>query len=115
LKKKRRKNGQLSLPQCIDLTGPKSVARSKLKGLSKTNLDAVEQKIGKKIKANLNKEVKDAILDVAHCEELFKLNCAHRTKCVQPVSSMIHKTKPTMDKLIGTAHAINVGSWIEVL
>ncbi len=58
--------------------------------------------------------MKDAILDVAHCEELFKLNCAHRTKSVQPVSSMIHKTKPTMDKLIGTAHAINVGSWVEV-
>jgi hypothetical protein len=54
-------------------------------------------------------------VDVAHSEELLKLNCEHLTKCVQPVSATIHKTKPTMDKLIGTAHAINVGSWVEVL
>jgi hypothetical protein len=46
-----------------------------LKGPTKGNLEAVEQKIGKKIKANLNKEVKDAIVAVAHCEELLKLNC----------------------------------------
>jgi hypothetical protein len=63
----------------------------------------------------LNKQVKDAIVDVAHSDELLKLNCEHRTKSVQPVSSMIHKTKATMDKLIGTAYAINVGSWVEVL
>jgi hypothetical protein len=113
--KKRTKKGQLSLPQCIDLTGPKSVARQKLQGMSKSNLEAVDQQIGKKLKANLNKQVKDAIVDVAHSDELLKLNCEHRTKSVQHVSAMIHKTKPKLDKLIGTAYAINVGSWVEVL
>jgi hypothetical protein len=91
------------------------VARATLKGMTQSNLNAVEKTIGKKLKVNLNKEVKDAILDVAHCEELFKLNCQHRTQCVLPVVEMIHKSKPTMDKLIGTAHGIKVGSWVEVL
>jgi hypothetical protein len=79
------------------------VARQKLQGMSKRNLEAVDEQIGKKLKANLNKQVKDAIVDVAHSEELEKLNCEHRTKSVQPVSSMIHRTKDTMDKLIETA------------
>ncbi len=91
------------------------MARATLKGMTQSNLNAVEKTIGKKLKVNLNKEVKDAILDVAHCEELFKLNCQHRTQCVLPVVEMIHKSKPTMDKLIGTAHGIKVGSWVEVL
>ena len=114
-KTKKIKKGKLSLPQCIDLTGAKSVSRQQLQGMSKSNLEAVDRQIGKKVKATLNKHVKDAIVDVAHSEELSKLNCEHRSKAVQPVSAMIHKTKETMDKLIGTAYAICVGSWVEVL
>ncbi len=114
-KKKKTSKGKLSLPQCIDLTGPKSVARLQLEGMSASNLEAVNQKIGKKVKATLNKHVKDAIVDVAHAEKLSRMNCEHRSKAVQPVSAMIHKTKPTMDKLIGTAYAICKGSWVEVM
>jgi hypothetical protein len=40
-KKKKTKKGKLSLPQCIDLTGAKSVSRQQLQGMSKSNLEAV--------------------------------------------------------------------------
>ena len=79
-KKKQTKKGKLSLPQCIDLTGAKSVARQQLQGMSKSKLEAVDKQIGKQVKANLNKQVKDAIVDIAHSEELAKLNCEHRSK-----------------------------------
>jgi hypothetical protein len=90
-KKQRVKKGKLSLPQCIDLTGPKSVAHSTLKGMNQKNVNAVNTKIGKTIKAKLNQGVKDAILDVAHREELEKLNCHHRTQSVISVAEMVHK------------------------
>ena len=54
-------------------------------------------------------------MDEAHFELLAKLNCEHRTKNVVPVTSMMHSLKPTMEKLLGTAHALKVGDWVEVL
>ncbi len=51
---------------CIDLTEPKSVARSTLEGLSDSNKRPVDIKINKILKANINKEVKNTILGVTH-------------------------------------------------
>jgi hypothetical protein len=43
------------------------------------------------------------------------LNCAHLTKSVVTAEKMVHHLKPTMEKLMGTHHAIKVGDWVEVL
>ena len=44
--------------QCIDLTGPKSVARVTLGTMSATGKEAVEAAIGKTLKGQINKAVK---------------------------------------------------------
>jgi hypothetical protein len=57
----------------------------------------------------------NAILDEAHSKLLAELNCEHRTKSVLSVNTMVHKLKPTMDKILGTTHALKVGDWVEML
>ena len=52
------------MPQCIDLTGPKSVARQTLATMSASGKEAVEAAIGKTLKGHINKAVKSTILDV---------------------------------------------------
>ncbi len=46
-------------------------------------------------------------MDVAHREKLRELNWEYL--------KMVHPLKPTMDKLMGTHHAIKVGDYVEVL
>jgi hypothetical protein len=109
------KIGKLALANCIDLTGPNTIARRTLDEMSENNKSSLEKIIGSTLQTKLNKNVRDAILDEAHFELLAKLNCEHRTKNVVPVTSMMHPLKPTMEKLLGTAHALKVGDWVEVL
>jgi hypothetical protein len=78
-------------------------------------LNAVNKRIKTKVKANLNNEVKAALLDEKHRDLLAQMNCEHRAKSVAPVNAMVHKLKPTLGKLLGTQHAIKVGDWVEVL
>jgi hypothetical protein len=105
----------LSLPQCIDLTGPNSVARQTMEGMGEASLEAVNKKSNTKVKSTINNEVKAALLDEKHRELLARLNCEFRSKSVASLASMVHKLKPTLGKLIGTHHAIKVGDWVEVL
>ncbi len=99
---------------CIDLTGPNTIARTTLEDMSEKKKSSLQKKIGSTLQMKLNKNVRDAILDEAHFELLAKLNCEHRTKNVVSVSSMMHPLKPTMDKLLGTAHALKVGGTIPI-
>ena len=103
------------MANCIDLTGPNTIARRTLDEMSDNKKSALEKTIGSTLLTKLNKSVRDAILDEAHCELLAKLNCEHRAKNVVPVSAMQHPLKPTMENLLGTAHALKVGDWVEVL
>jgi hypothetical protein len=72
-KKKRIEKGTLPLPQCIDLTEPKSVARQTMEGMDAESLHAVGKLIKTKVKATLNNEVKAALLDEKHRDLLAKL------------------------------------------
>ncbi len=92
------------MPQCIDLTGPKSVARQTLATMTASGKAAVETAIGKTLKGagHINKTVKSTILDVAHKEQLEELNCRHLTKSVDKAETMVHRLKPTMSELLGT-------------
>ena len=92
------------MPQCIDLTGPKSVARQTLGAMSASGKEAVEAAIGKTLTGHINKAVKSTILDVAHQEQLAELNCRHLTKSVDKAETMGHRLKPTMSELLGTNH-----------
>jgi hypothetical protein len=83
--------------------------------MSDNKRSSIDKKIGSSLQTKLNKDVRDAILDEAHSELLAKLNCEHRTKSVVSVTTMMHPLKPTMDKLMGTTHALKVGDWVEVL
>ncbi len=103
------------MANCIDLTGPNTIARKILEDMSDTKRSSLDKKIGSTLQTKFNKNVRDAILDEAHYELLAKLNCKHRTKSVVGVGTMMHPLKPTMDKLLGTAHALKVGDCVEVL
>jgi hypothetical protein len=81
-KKKSKKQGSLSLSDCIALTGAKSMARTTHDGMSVENKIAANDKISKTLKTKINKEVKNTIPDIAHREQLERLNCEHLTKSV---------------------------------
>ncbi len=70
------------MPQCIDLSGPKSVARQTLAKMSASGKEAVEASIGKTLKGQINKAMKSTILDVAHQAQLAELNCRHLSMSV---------------------------------
>jgi hypothetical protein len=105
----------MNMSGCLDLTGPKSVARTTLDGMSDSNKLEVDKEINKSLKKKINKEVKDTILDIAHRELLDELLMKHLTFSVAPVEEMVHYLKPTMQELMGTNNAIKVGDWCEVL
>jgi hypothetical protein len=105
----------VSMAACIDLTSSTSIAGKTQDTLSSENKEAVTAKIQKTLKKSINKNVKDAVLDVAHREALEELNTKHLTLSVVPTSHMIHKLKPTMQQLFDTERAIKVGDWVEVL
>jgi hypothetical protein len=98
----------------IDLTGPKSVARTTLDGLSDGNKLAVDAKINKTLKKKINKEVTSTILQVVHRDLLERMNCEYLTKSVARAQVMVHFLKPTMLSLMGTIRAIKVGDYVEV-
>ncbi len=105
----------MDLSSCIDMTGPKSIARTTLAGMSETHKGEVDQEINKSLKMKINKEVKGVIVDIAHRELLDNLLMKHLTMSVEPVSAMVHNLKPTMQALMGTLNSIKVGDWVEVL
>ena len=105
----------MGLPECIDLAGGESVARITLAGMNEEDKLAVDKQIEKTLKAKINKEVKGAILDVAHRELLEKLNVEHLTNSVPEPQEMIHALKPTLAALLQTEYALKVGDWVEVL
>jgi hypothetical protein len=105
----------MNMRGCLDLAGPKSVARTTLNGMSDSNKLEVDKEINKSLKKKINKEVKDTILDIAHRELLDELLMKHLTFSVAPVKEMVHYLKPTMQELMGTNNAIKVGDWCEVL
>jgi hypothetical protein len=111
---KTKKKKQVDITACIDLTGPKSVARFTLDGLSESNKRVVDNEINKTLKAKINKEVKNTILDVAHRELLDRLNCEQLTKNVARAEMMVDVLKPNLLSLMGTIHAIKVSDWVEV-
>jgi hypothetical protein len=90
------------MPQCIDLTGPKSVARQTLATMTASGKAAVESAIGKTLKRHINKAVKSTILDVAHQAHLAEPNCRHLTRSVDKAETMVHRLKPTLSELLGT-------------
>ncbi len=69
----------MDLSSCIDLTGPKSIARTTLAGMSETHKGEVDQEINKSLKKKINKEVKGVIVDIAHRELLDNLLMKHLT------------------------------------
>ncbi len=105
----------MSLSDCIDLTGKSSVARKTHDGMTASNKRDAEDKIANTLQTKINKEVKSTLLDVAHRDKLRQLNCEYLTRSVVPASKMVHNLKPTMEKLMGTHHAIKVGDYVEVL
>ena len=94
--------------QCIDLTGPKSVARVTLGTMSATGKEAVEAAIGKTLKGQINKAVKATILDVAHQVQLAELNCRHLTKSVDKAETMVHRLKPSLYELLGMNQTLSL-------
>jgi hypothetical protein len=100
---------------CIDLTGPKSVARTTLDSMTDLNKLEVDKEIYKTLKKKINKEVKDTILDIAHRQLLDDLLMKHLTLSVAPAEAMVHYLKPTMQELMLTNNTIKVGDWVEVL
>jgi hypothetical protein len=61
------------MSSCLDLTGPKSIARTTLDGMSASHKHVVDLQINKSLKKKTNQEVKGAILDIAHRELLDEL------------------------------------------
>jgi hypothetical protein len=109
------KGQKLDMTGCLDLSGPKSVARTTLDGMTESNKGEVANEINKSLKKKINKEVKDTILDVAHRKLLDDLFMKHLTLSVAPIEAMVHHLKPTMQELMGSNNAIKVGDWVEVL
>jgi hypothetical protein len=105
----------MSLSDCIDLTGKASVARKTHDGMTASNKRDADEHIATTLQTKINREVKNTLLDVAHRDKLRLLNCENLTRSVVPASQMVHRLKPTMDKLFGTHHAIKVGDYVEVL
>ncbi len=85
-----------------------------MSSLSEGAKRAVDVTINKTLKKQINKEVTNTILDVAHRELLEHMNCEHLTKSVARAEKMVHLLKPHMLSLMGTIHAIKVGDWVEV-
>ncbi len=98
------------MPECIDLSGPKSVARQTLGTMSTAGKEAVEAAIGKTLKGHINKAVKATILDVAHQEQLAELNYRHLTKSVDKAETMVHRLKPSMSELLVTYQSLTPNS-----
>jgi hypothetical protein len=94
------------MSSCVNLSGPKSIARSTLEGMSESNKLQVDVQMNISLKKKINKEVKGTILDVAHRELLDELLIKHLTLSVAPADSMVHCLKPTMQELMGTNHEI---------
>ena len=110
------KKNAMDLSSCIDMTGPKSIARTTLAGMSDdTHKGEVDEELNKSLKKKINKEVKGVIVDIAHRELLDNLLMKHLTMSVAPVSAMVHYLKPAMQALMGTLNTIKVGDWVEVL
>ncbi len=112
---KSKKKKKISLADCIDLTGKASVARKTHDGMSATKKRDAEETIANTLQTKINKEVKNTLLDVAHREKLRALNCEYLSRNVIAAAKMVHPLKPTMEKLVGTHHAIKVGDYVEVL
>ena len=53
------KGNKFEMTGCLDLTGPKSVARTTLDGMTDVNKREVDKEINKTLKKKINKEVKD--------------------------------------------------------
>ncbi len=106
--KEKKAQDKLSLTDCINLTGAKSVARTTHDSMSDKNRDEASEEINKTLKTKINKEVKHTLLDIVHREKLDQLNCAHLTKSVSPASAMVHPLKPTLEQLVGIHHALKV-------
>ncbi len=85
------------MPDCIDLSGDKSIARATLATMSAADKEAVDVQIEKTMKGKINREVKGTILNIAHRELLEQKNIEHLTKSVVETVEMIHALKPTMD------------------
>jgi hypothetical protein len=105
---KKKAQVKLSLSDCIDLTGSKSVARTTHDGLSAENKSAASDEINKTLKTKINKEVKSTLLDIAYREKLDLLLRQHLTESVKPAKEMIHPLKLTLEQLVGTHHALKV-------
>jgi hypothetical protein len=97
------------MSSCLDLTGPKSIARTTLEGMSASHKHEVDLKINKSLKTKINQEVKGTILDIAHRKLLDDLLVKHLTLSVEPADNMLHCLKSTMQELMGTINAIRVG------
>jgi hypothetical protein len=102
------------MSSCLDLTGPKSIARTTLEVMSASHKHEVDLKIKNSLKKKINQEVKGTILDIAHRELLDELLMKHLALSVEPAENMVHCLKPTMQELMGTIHEIKVGDWVEV-
>ncbi len=72
---KKKAKDNLSLSDCINLTGAKSVTRTTHDGLSAENKSAASDAINKTLKTKINKEVKNTLVDIAYREKLNLLNC----------------------------------------
>ncbi len=107
-KPQKKKKDNLSLSDCINLTGAKSVTRTTHDGLSAENKSAASDAINKTLKTKINKEVKNTLVDIAYREKLDLLNCQHLIQSVKPAMEMIHPLKLTMEQLVGTHHALKV-------
>ncbi len=88
------------------MTGPKSIARQTLSGMSATHIGEVDEQLNKSSKKKINREMKGVIVDIAHRELLDNLFMEHLTKSVAPLSAMVHYLKPTMQALMGTLNTI---------
>jgi hypothetical protein len=73
---------------------------------TKQNVTLKRQCIANTLQTKINKEVKNTLLEVAHREKLKALNCEYLSHNVVAASKIVHPLKPTMEKLMGTHHAI---------
>ncbi len=73
--KTKAKKNAMDISSCIDMTGPKSIARKTLSGMSATHKGEVNEQLNKTLKKKINREVKGVIVDIAHCE-LYLADCA---------------------------------------
>jgi hypothetical protein len=108
LRRKKKAKDKLSLSDCINLTGAKSVARTTHDGLLAENKSAASDEINKTLKIKINKEVKSTLLDIAYREKLDLLLRQYLTESVKPAKEMIHPLKLTLEQLVGTHHALKV-------